>query len=64
LDEYRQVSPSDEPTIKRVLDEFIFRTYTSLGHGGLFPLSDSLYDQRKVEIWSQLFEYLWDQGVM
>lgn len=36
----------------------IWRTYDRCGNGGLFPLRNSRKDQRKVEIWYQLSEYL------
>lgn len=36
----------------------IWRTYDRDGNGGLFPLRCASKDQRKVEIWYQLSEYL------
>jgi hypothetical protein len=36
----------------------IWRTYEPSGNGGLFPLRHSDNDQREVEIWYQLSEYL------
>lgn len=36
----------------------IWRTYDYNGNGGLFPLRQASRDQRKVEIWYQLSEYL------
>lgn len=36
----------------------IWRTYDRNGNGGLFPLNKTRKDQRKVEIWYQLSEYL------
>jgi hypothetical protein len=36
----------------------IWRTYDPDGNGGLFPLRGTRNDQRKVEIWYQLSEYL------
>lgn len=36
----------------------IWRTYDRNGNGGLFPLREAHKDQRKVEIWYQLSEYL------
>lgn len=47
--------------VTEVLDRFIWRTYGPNGLGGLFPLSKSDHDQRKVEIWYQFCEYLVDQ---
>lgn len=36
----------------------IWRTYDRNGRGGLFPLKRARRDQRRVEIWYQLSEYL------
>ena len=58
LDEYRQLSPGDELDVQNQLDTLIWRTYTSRGDGGLFPIRHSKEDQRKVEIWYQLCEYV------
>lgn len=44
--------------IEEVLDRQIWRTYKSNGAGGLFPLKHPRRDQRDVEIWVQLNEYL------
>lgn len=40
------------------LYNFVWRLYSPEGVGGLFPLRHPKKDQRKVEIWYQLFEYL------
>jgi hypothetical protein len=40
----------------------IWRTYDCDGNGGLFPLRYTDKDQRKVEIWRQLNEYLLQDG--
>ena len=34
------------------------REYSDNGHGGLFPLKNPKKDQRKVEIWYQMTEYI------
>lgn len=44
--------------IEGVLDRVIYRTYRRNGHGGLFPLTRTRYDQREVELWYQLNAYL------
>jgi len=44
--------------VEEVLDRVIWRTYAPDGRGGLFPLSETHDDQRKVEIWYQLAAYL------
>jgi hypothetical protein len=36
----------------------IWRTYDVDGNGGLFPLRETDHDQRKIELWQQLNEYL------
>lgn len=64
LDPYRVVSESDLPQIHDILNTFIWRTYGPDGDGGLFPLRRSPNDQREVELWYQLFEYLEDRGLM
>lgn len=64
LDEYRQVSIGDEIIIRDILHTFVWRTYREDGDGGLFPISRTLHDQRKVEIWYQWCEYVMDQGLI
>lgn len=44
--------------IERRLKIFLERKYMSDGQGGLFPLRNPKSDQRKVEIWYQMSEYL------
>ncbi len=44
--------------IDETLDRIIWRTYRPDGRGGLFPLRKPTQDQREVEIWYQLNEYL------
>ena len=36
----------------------MFRQYTSMGHGGFFPLNGPCPDQRRVELWRQLSTYV------
>jgi len=64
LDQYRQVTLTDLPKINDILNRFIWRLYDSHGFGGLFPLSHTIHDQRKVEIWYQFCEYLEERGMM
>lgn len=42
------------------LDIVIWRLYDPSGRGGLFPLRYPKHDQREVEIWYQMNEYLLD----
>jgi hypothetical protein len=44
--------------VDEILDAVIWRTYTSSGRGGLFPLRKAKRDQRKVELWYQMSAYL------
>ena len=44
--------------VNQILEKVINRTYARSGKGGLFPLRHSKKDQRKVELWYQMSEYL------
>jgi hypothetical protein len=44
--------------IDGVLNQVLERTYRRSGKGGLFPLKFTKKDQRTVEIWYQMQEYL------
>jgi hypothetical protein len=44
--------------IKVVFEDLIWRNYQFSGHGGFFPLQNTLRDQTKVEIWYQMQEYV------
>lgn len=41
-----------------ILKKFVDRKYRRNGIGGLFPLAKSKKDQRQIEIWYQMSEYL------
>jgi hypothetical protein len=47
-----------EQEVEDRIQAVIWRTYSRDGHGGLFPLKHTTRDQRRVEIWYQLSEYL------
>lgn len=47
-----------EEDIEDRINAIMFRTYDPDGNGGLFPLRQTDRDQRQVEIWYQLNEYL------
>jgi len=49
---------SSAEEIDEKLDKVIYRTYSPSGHGGLFPLENSDKDQRSVELWYQMSEYV------
>jgi hypothetical protein len=44
--------------VQTIVKTVILRKYERNGRGGLFPLKTPTKDQRKVEIWYQLSEYL------
>lgn len=44
--------------VNQILEKIIQRTYNFDGRGGLFPLKKALTDQRDVEIWYQMNNYL------
>lgn len=44
-----------------ILDTVIYRRYDRNGNGGIFPLHHPAKDQRRVELWYQLCEYLLQQ---
>lgn len=49
--------------IDEILDRVIFRNYTYDGIGGLFPQRNASTDQRKVELWYQMSEYLLNESL-
>lgn len=44
--------------IDEAMDKVIWRTYKANGDGGLFPLAWPQDDQRKIELWYQMSEYV------
>jgi hypothetical protein len=64
LDQFRQVAEEDVPMIEDILDRFLWRTYDPHGYGGLFPITRTDRDQRKIEIWWQFCEYVQDRGLI
>lgn len=48
--------------IDQALDRLIWRLYLPDGRGGIFPLDRPTRDQREVEIWYQLNEYLMERS--
>jgi hypothetical protein len=48
----------DEDKVLEILDKIVKRSYKRNGGGGLFPLKHSKTDQRKIELWYQMSEYL------
>lgn len=64
LEDYRTISQSDMPVIEGILHNFVWRTYSPEGYGGMFPIRGTPNDQTKIEIWYQFCEYLDDQGLI
>jgi hypothetical protein len=58
LHECTDRSKYNQDEVNDALDTVIFRLYDPNGRGGLFPLRYSENDQRQVEIWYQMNEYL------
>lgn len=56
--EFHDKSRYSTSFVDRRVHVVLDRTYDHLGNGGLFPLKYSDHDQRRVEIWYQLCEYL------
>lgn len=44
--------------VKLIISEFLERNYGSDGAGGLFPLKNPKKDQRRIEIWYQMTDYV------
>jgi hypothetical protein len=63
LSEMNDLSEPDVIHISEILDQMIERTYGFTGHGGLFPLRETEYDQRFIEVWYQFNEYLYQQNI-
>lgn len=62
LFEYNDSAPIPESKINWVLTRVLLRIYDSDGRGGLFPLRRAVGDQRRVELWYQMNEYLLETG--
>jgi hypothetical protein len=48
----------DDSTVNVIINKIIDRSYKRNGEGGLFPLKFNKKDQRRVELWYQMNEYL------
>lgn len=44
--------------VEDILDRIIFRNYQPTGLGGFFPLQNPREDQRDIELWAQMNEYV------
>lgn len=57
-EELRYDGKYGEAYVRHVIDVFMNRTYCKDGRGGLFPVKNVRTDQRKVEIWYQMNQFL------
>lgn len=55
-------TPYNEQAVQELVDRFVYRQYDSRGNGGLFPLTHTQKNQRRVEVWYQFNEYLVEIG--
>lgn len=58
LEVYNDNTRPADRKIGHILDRVIWRTYRKNGVGGLFPLKQAREDQREVELWYQMSNYL------
>lgn len=49
---------SNKGKARLILNNFVNRTYRPNGVGGLFPMKNTVRDQREVDLWSQMNEYI------
>lgn len=63
LSEMNDGSVINVDVVKDVVNKCIWRTYDRAGNGGLFPLTRSRNDQRKVDLWYQLSEYIYQNDL-
>lgn len=45
-------------SVRSIIEEWLYRDFDYDGEGSIFPIKDPIQDQRKIEIWSQMQEYL------
>ena len=57
LDEYYD-KVFDVFEVDRILEKWMHRDFNFDGYGSIFPLNDAEFDQRDIEIWSQMNQYL------
>lgn len=62
LDDDRFDDLNGEFFTQEAVDRVLYRTYEADGSGGLFPLRNCRTDQRKVEIWYQMQNWLLESG--
>lgn len=57
-DSYFLANEEAEIEVEEIVNRVIDRTYAEDGSGGLFPLKHPTADQRNVEVWYQMNQYL------
>ena len=62
LDDDRFYELNGEFFVQEAVDRVLFRTYEKNGNGGLFPLKRPMQDQREIEIWYQMQNWLLESG--
>ena len=63
LNDMSDAAEPEANTIHEKLAIFVDRKYDALGHGGLFPLRESEYDQRFIEIWYQFNDFAYQNNL-
>lgn len=62
LEIYTDFEGVPEEYVNDILDRVIWRTYRPDGVGGLFPLKAPTRDQRNIEIWDQMSDYIYEES--
>lgn len=57
LDKYTD-DQFDELMVNKIMDRVIMRRYSKTGKGGFFPIKEPKRDQREIEIWYQMQNYI------
>ena len=50
--------------VERIVDKIMFRRFDRNGNGGLFPMESSRKDQRFVEFWYQMNDYVLEKNMV
>jgi len=65
LHKYRgRITPKRRENVDQKLDDLVWRRYDADGTGGFFPLAWPNEDQRKIEIWYQMQNWIGEQHPM
>jgi hypothetical protein len=58
IDGFNDARPFDKELVDAKLDAVIWRTFDKSGNGSIFPLHDTNQNQRKIELWYLLSQYI------